>query len=246
MKWLNSIFPGKGMVYGGAALLLGLMPPPITGPVPAQEPPRKFGERLAEFSTTDAILSRKARDVLERDDKLANSQIVVNVKNRIATLKGTAASADHAKRAAKLVREITGMASVDNECIVAPVDSTSDDVAAAVKRAQAQAADKPDDPAGPSALTGRTSVSSKAPPMPPPAIVLYHPDLSAPSSELLAALEKVRTSEKRFRDLRYSVKSGVVRISGIVNRMSDANDFADQLTKIAGVTQVLLTKVEER
>ena len=76
--------------------------------------------------------------------------------------------------------------------------------------------------------------------------VLFHPDLSAPTTEMLMALEKVRMSELHFRELRFTVKSGVVRVSGLVDRMSDANEFADRLTKISGVQQVLLSKVVEK
>lgn len=166
MNWFNSIFPPRVALYGSAALLLGLMPAPITGLVPAEEPARRLGERLAEFSTTDVLLSRKAKDAIQKDEKLASGQIIVTVKNRIATIKGTVNSDEQAKRAVKVIREIPGMASVDNECIVVPTDSTPDDVAAAVKRAQSQQTGKPEEETASSGLTGRTTNPDETRPIP--------------------------------------------------------------------------------
>ena len=163
MSWLTSILPCKGAVYGGTALLLGLVPHPWLWTAHAEEPPRRLTERIADFSTADVLLSRKAKDALQKDEQLASSQIVVTVKNKVATLKGNATSVEQAKRAVAALRDVPGIASVINECILAAAtDTAPEEVAAAMKRAQGQPPAQPAEPVpNPSALTARRTGSRR-------------------------------------------------------------------------------------
>ena len=58
-------------------------------------------------------------------------------------------------------------------------------------------------------------------------------------------MEKVRSSEPRFKNVTLEVKGGVVKITGKVPKMKDAWDLAEKLNAVNGVRQVILGNVQE-
>lgn len=268
MRLFASLLPGKGAVYGGAAILLGLMPPSFVLPVNGAEPPPRFASIpiAARDDARDWVLSNQARRALLKDEQIASLNVGVTVKDKVATIWGTLPSADVGKRAEEMLKKINGIASVVNECkIVPPANPVPQQVADAVKRLQENdsVASKPTPP--PVATTGRQVVAKPAPEMLPPRAVnepheaRLPPLPSQPGAVLLPpvltsavretgfdSVEKVRDSEPRFKEVALDVKGGVVKINGRVSKMKDAWDLAEKLNQVNGVRQVILGNVQEK
>lgn len=275
-----NLLPIKGAVYGGAAILLGLMPHTFVLPICGAEPPPRFASvpvLSREDSARDWILTNQARRSLLKDDEIATLNVGVSVKDKVATIWGTLPSPIVGTRIEGILKKINGIASVVNECkIVAPPSTVPDQVADAVKRLQQGqdgegiAAHSPP----PNATVGRQVSAKPAPEMlpprpvndptdirlpplpPPPAAVLLQPVLSPESPALsespaspatgLDSVERIRSSEPRFKDVTLEVKGGVVRISGMVLKLKDAWDLAEKLNSVNGVRQVILGNVQEK
>jgi BON domain len=263
-----SLLPRKGAVYGGAAVLLGLMPPEFVLTVRGAEPP----PRLAAISVApredarDWVLANQARRALLKDEQIASFNVGVSVKDKVATIWGTLPSAEVGKRIEEMLKKINGIASVVNECkIVPPASPVPQQVADAVKRLQdgEEVASRPVAP--PAATTGRQVVAKPAPEMlaprpvndphearltplqPPPAAVLLPPVLSSDAPTMgNDSVETVRNSEPRFKEVALDVKGGVVKINGRVGKMKDAWDLAEKLNNVNGIRQVILGNVQEK
>ncbi len=269
MRCFASLLAKKGAVYGGAAILLGLMPQSFVLPVCGAEPPPRFASVpiAPREEVRDWVLANQARRALLKDDQIASLNIGVSVKDKVATIWGVLPSAEVGKRAEEILKKINGIASVVNECKIVPPGSTvPQQVADAVKRLQGQnendavVANPP-----PIATTGRQVSAKPAPEMlpprpvndpheatlpplaPPPAAVLLPPVLTpqAPTTGF-DSVEKIRSSEPRFKNVALDVKGGVVKISGSVPKMKDAWDLAEKLNAISGVRQVILGNVQEK
>jgi hypothetical protein len=245
-------FPRKGAVYGGTAILLGLTPPfglvAFAGDGKAQ---------LPELSPRDWVLTNQARRVLQKDELLAAQNVGVTVKDRVATFWGTLPSKDAARRAEESLKKIAGVAAVVNECRIVPSDPVPQAVADAVNRIREQGGDDAGSaapPASPFTTTTRPQVVAKPPvetvgssPSPPPAVLLAPvPADRPPPADAPDALERVRRSEPRFKDVRLEAKGGLVKIGGTVPRMKDAWDLAERLNALPGVNQVILGNVQEK
>lgn len=203
MRFFANLLPRKGAVYGGAAILLGLMPQPFALPVRAADPPPRFASvplPARDESARDWVLSNLARRVLLKDEQLASLNIGVSVKDKVATIWGTLPSKEAGKRAEEMLKKINGIASVINECkIVPPPSAVPQQVADAVKRLQEREAEEAlalRQPPPPTATTGRQVVAKpepdvlaprvvndptevRLPPLPPPpAAVLLPPEFS--------------------------------------------------------------------
>ena len=175
MRFFASLLPRKGAVYGGAAVLLGLMPQYFVLPVCGAEPPPRFASTPGaprEESARDWVLGIQARRILHKDEQIAALNVGVSVKDKVATIWGTLPSAEVGKRAEEILKKINGIASVVNECkIVPPPSVIPQQVADAVKRLQEG---QPDEALAlksappPAATTGRQVVAKPAPEMLPP------------------------------------------------------------------------------
>lgn len=265
MRLFASLLSGKGAVYGGAAFLLGLVPPPFESVTRAETPPRITAiPGAARDEARDWVLTNQARRAVMKDDQLSSLNLGVSVRDRVATIWGTLPSAEVGKRAEEMLKKINGIASVVNECKIVPAaNPVPQQVADAVKRLQGDEGVDSKPPSPPAATTGRQVVAKPAPEMLPPRPVhetheTRLPAIGPPAAVLLQpvftsnvreagfnSIEKARESEPRFKDLSLEVKGGVVKISGRVSSLKDALDLAEKLNAIPDVRQVILGNVQE-
>src|SRR5262249_31820616 len=81
---------------------------------------------------------------------------------------------------------------------------------------------------------GPTGTSVAKPPL---------PDVGEKPGDLLQSIERIRQAEERFRDVRAEVVDGAVFIRGSVRRGEDQFDLAQQISRLPGVTRVVLAEV---
>lgn len=268
MRLFANLLPTKGAVYGGAAIILGLMPANFVLSVRGAEPPPRFAStpNSPRDEVRDWVLANQARRALLKDEKIAALNVGVSVKNKVATIWGILPSAEVAKQIEESLKKVSGIASVVNECkIVPPGSLIPQQVADAVKRLREQHENEVVRAEPPVAPTGRQVVAKPAPEMlsprpvneshearlPPlqsaPAAVLLAPEFSGePPRQDFDSVEKVRGSEPRFKEVLLEMKGGVVKINGKVPRMKDAWDLAKKLNAVNGVQQVILGNVQEK
>jgi hypothetical protein len=252
MSFFADFLPRKGAVYGGAAILLGLTPP--FGLVAFAGDGKAL--QLPELSPRDWVLTNQARRVLQKDELLASQNVGVTVKDRVATVWGTLPSKEAVRRAEESLKKIAGVAAVVNECRIVPSDPVPQAVADAVNRIREQGGDDAGSaapPASPFTATTRPQVVAKPPvetvgssPPPPPAVLLAPVAADPRPADEPDALERVRRSEPRFKDVRLEAKGGLVKIAGTVPKMKDAWDLAEKLNALPGVRQVILGNVQEK
>jgi len=245
MSIFANFLPRKGAVYGGAAILLGLMPHPFSLTTPAAEP---RSVQAPDLTPRDWLLTNQARRAILKDEQLAPLRLGVTVKDRVATIWGTIPSDETAKRADELLRKISGIAVVMNDCRIVRSDPIPEAVAAAVKNARSDGDEtttvaRPDTTPT-SRVVAKPAVPDLFPPKAPPATLL--PPVPTSNDVRLEDWERVRRSEKRFQDVMLEMQNGVVRIHGNVTRMKDAWDLAEKLNNLASVKQVIMGTVTER
>jgi len=78
------------------------------------------GERIHVSPATDLELTLILRAALEQDDKLADQKLTASVKDRVATLWGSVASADLSQHAVRIARQTIGIVSVMNQLRIVP------------------------------------------------------------------------------------------------------------------------------
>jgi len=156
-----------------------------------------------------------------------------------------------------------------NECRIVPDDPVPTAIADAVKKARTQGDDpatsaKFSEPPQPTAITNRVTTLTRpselvpkskgdlnemrpgAPLLPPPPAVVLLSPIPADTADELNDWEMIRRSEPRFKDVTLDVKSGIIRINGLVARTKDAWELADKLNSLPSVRQVILGNVAER
>ena len=261
MKLFVNLLPRKGAVYGGIAILLGLSPQPYW---PALYAGDNRVIQIPDLTSRDWILNNQARRAILKDDQLAPHNIGVTVKDKIATIWGSIPAPEIAKRAEATLLKIHGIATVMNDCRIVPgTDPIPQALADAVRKARDEGSDPNVSakmaPPPPSTVTSRQVVGKpnlelippisneiERPASPPPAAVLLAPKINEGPTDSRSALERVRMSEPRFKDLNLEVRGGVVKVNGIVPRMKDAWDLAELLNALPGVKQVIIGKVMEK
>ncbi|MCE9531971.1 MAG: BON domain-containing protein [Planctomycetes bacterium] len=260
MSLFAKFLPVKGAVYEGAAILLGLLPTPYPSLLPSVHAADQRVAQQPDLSGRDWLLTNQARRALQKDEQLAALRIGVSVKDKVATIWGTIPSADTAKRAEELLRKISGIVIVMNDCQIVASDPIPQAVADAVKKARELGEDpntsakldpaSPTTPAsrvvakpGPDLLDPTVSVSNSV--KPPPAATLQVPVAIEPDQNL-DTWERIRRSDNRFKDMNLVMKDGVLKISGSAARLKDAWDLAGKLNALPNVKQVIVGAVTEK
>lgn len=248
-------------------MCLGAMAPDLTPALHAAEPPPS---QLPQQTPRDWLLTNSARRAIQKDEQLAALNIGVSVNNKVATIWGTIPSLDAAKRAEEVLKKVSGIAAVMNDCRIVPNDTLPQAVADAVKKGNVAGDEVASTgkltvwPPPPSSTSKRVvaklnpdeivprpkgdanELAPGAPLLPlPPAAVLLSP-VARDLTHGLDDIETIRRSDERYKDVTLDVKDGVVRINGKVTVMKDAWELAERLNDLASVKQVILGNVIEK
>jgi osmotically-inducible protein OsmY len=133
-------------------------------PEVAAEAPAVSPSAPQSGSLQDVQLTLQARKALQQDEKLANLNLGVTVRDRVATLWGAARSADLARRAVERLRQVPGLTEVRSEMKAEAAEDALLESFAQLARPR-PAAEPPAPPAspGPAALTSQASDPSWKP-----------------------------------------------------------------------------------
>jgi len=260
MRQFSALFGQRQFAFALAAVLLAL-PNPCNLRIRAQEI-----KGFSEQSQRDWQLNNLARRALLKDDVLSSQNIGVTVKQNVATFWGNLPSPEMAKRVEQTLLKIPGITKVVSDCRMVPAtDPVPQALADAVNRARELAGDPsistklvPPQPS-PTSMASRQTVAKPAPdgttpkatdialpPASPPAAFLLPPASAQARTDDAPAPEKIRLSEKRFKDLTLNINDGIVKVNGSVARMKDAWDLAEKLNGAPGVRQVMIGQVVEK
>lgn len=213
----------------------------------------------------DTRLTLKARSALADDSQLKECNIGVHVKNHVATLWGTAPSADLAQRASDNIRRVRAIVRVEDNIVVeapddplvqflktprltpvfgqvlSPTRSTQaspllDDP---IERGHALMS-RPERPAG-----GWWQPADKLTPLMP---MIRMPGKSARVGQLASGglanlprdVEDLRRRDPRLGSLRIEVTGGVVRFHGRVSDWAAVHQFSRRVSRLPGVERVVL------
>jgi osmotically-inducible protein OsmY len=170
----------------------------------------------------DLSLQLRIRDALSDIPALAKINIGVRVNGGIVTLQGPLSSRELAEQTVSQVRKMNGVTEVRDELYV----PTKDD-------AVAQAIPRPVTTNRPPTVIDRT--------VPPPKLnvtpVAGHRTLPT----LLEQIDRLRSTDLRFAEIRIEIREGRVILRGHVARARDAWDFADIVGRLPGVAGVTIT-----
>jgi hypothetical protein len=213
----------------------------------------------ADERVLDIHLTVLARQALQRDRLLANVNIGVHVKERVATLWGPVPSDKVAERAVRLLRQIPELREVRSELSI-------DLEPPPILDRQGPA------PAGPRWLPGLPGEGAARPPTPPPAILTRHPGKGAahtpqlpaiavptppgvpaagapaepamaPGADLAREVRKLVQGDERYRRVQVAAESGTVFLSGVVYRWEDMHELSRAVARLPGVVRVVLRGV---
>jgi hypothetical protein len=192
---------------------------------------------------TDILATVRARKALNEDKDLAAANVGARVQDGVAVLSGPVPSEALKKRAAEMVKKVKGVSKVDDSGVYvaapppSPPPPADDPPLPPPPPTKAESAAPPDgDPGG--KLTGRADVNVK-PPLPegsPP------PDKSVsaapPAEDLVAALERVRQSDPRFRAVQARLDGDTAVIRG--PRGEDVSAYARAVSRLPGLKRVVV------
>jgi BON domain len=218
----------------------------------------------------DLQLTVHARKALHDDESLSSLNPGVRVRDGVATIWGTAPSAELIARAKKCVESVQGILSVRSELQVARPDRSAEPLVIPLLPPEPLLSESasPDSLSGsiaPQAPGVREPVSA-APPAEPTAGVEYARPLSppvdhattvrpsqahpvsrstAPASEpLQPAVERLRGSDPRFRSLRVEARGTTVVIAAAPERDEEVMALARAISRLPGVERVV-TKTDD-
>lgn len=242
----------------------------LAGVAPAGDP---IPAPAAAPGVSDVLLARSALAAIDADPELRGATLLVSVSDRVAVVGGSVANARQSKRAEEIVRAVPGIAEVRNTCFVSAgpdplLRSVAEKLASSLPPRPVMfdlpgvltgvvAAMPPTPVAGarvtsPPATAPGTVVALKptadvgvlgapvgpASPAPPAA-----PAATVSRSEVLAAVEAVRKTDRRFDRLTVEWRDGSLVIGGSAPLASDAWDFAKKLQAVPGVARVTVGEV---
>jgi hypothetical protein len=239
--------------------------------------PRSGPVALRDESLGDFELMVFARQALQHDDQLGALNLGVTVRGRVATLWGGIPSEELARRAEERLRHTTGIMAVHNELRVEPRREAKKNLFARPASPFGGDTEQAGSLLAPGSLTSlpgeRVGISRSSftpateegnPPeamtVTPPLVITLRPPIPEPppledrkttpvaAADLMAALERVRARESRFRQIRLDVQDGRVRLSGTVPQAGDMMAFAQLIAKVPGVKHVIVgeTRTPER
>jgi hypothetical protein len=197
----------------------------------------------------DLELTVHARRALHTDARLGPLHLGVSVRDGVATLWGPVPAVEDARRAAKVLEAVAGIAAVRSElrlekgrpndllALPLPVDPPTRTATAS-----------PDPVSGSLGTLTRRNPARFAPAAeaPPPAVALGAP-VAAPAPAPAAAspspseaVEALRQSERRFRRIRAEVRDGTVWVYPGDTPRQDVMAFYQVLSRIPGVERVVI------
>jgi osmotically-inducible protein OsmY len=175
----------------------------------------------------DAALRLRIRDALADDPVLGKFNLGVRIRDGVVTLHGPVPSFDVALHAIALVKKQPGVSEVRNELYSPAVDEPL--ARALPKPVTAARLTLPPNPAPPVADGVNGQEVAVAPTVTARAVSL----------SLIEQIDRLRQRERRFADIRVEINEGRVYLRGFVPRARDAWDFADQVSRLPGVTGVV-------
>jgi hypothetical protein len=251
-----------------AILLFLLLPARSVG-----EPPAGFPQRDDwDFLTRDTYLMLQARRALLLDPDLAPLNLGVSVRGGVATLWGTAPSADLAREAAAVLRQLPDLAEVRNDLEVdsfLTVDMEPPPPPPLRRPHSQPEALAATDRLGPTpgALAGRAdrgpapgvarplprgvptppgdSVSLLAPvPLSGQPSPAPPPVTASPGLTLAQRVVQLRDQQARWHRVQVEVRDRAVFLHGVVARGEDLMDLARAVSRLPGVERVVLGNVQ--
>jgi hypothetical protein len=252
------------------ALFLVLLLPSLAAaePTPAPVPRDDW-----DFLTRDTYLMLQARRALLLDPDLAPLNLGVSVHGGVATLWGTAPSADLARDAALQVWQVHGLSAVRNELEVDALLTVDMEPPPPPRLRQPHAAPEALAAAegrgpAPGALAGRearATTPATAQPLPNAApapsgqtVILFAPvpfikQLPAAPRQpvpndagftLAQRVVQLRGQDARWQRIQVEVRGRAVFLHGVVARGEDLMDLAQRVSRLPGVERVVLGNVQ--
>jgi osmotically-inducible protein OsmY len=210
----------------------------------------EIGNSSESAALTDCRLTVLARRALQQESLLAPHNLGVSVRDRKAKLWGGVHSPDLSLRAEQAVRNVPGIASVQNDLrvekpmhagkaqLVQTWSPTRSDSPPMVKRR---------------ASDSLTSFAEWSPPTAasPPTVSLglpipreqIQPVAHVPPTGAMEQLKKLRDADARFRQVRIDMNGSVAHLRGTVDRWEDAFALAELVSRVPGVERVVLDQI---
>ncbi len=112
------LFAVTALAVGGSACAKNV--------VASGDPSRLYETRSASYvENSDQAIEARVRAQLGRDPALGHRDFDVQVSEGSVTLEGTVASREEARRAVEIVRNVSGVKSIDNQIDVDPTATAS-------------------------------------------------------------------------------------------------------------------------
>lgn len=198
----------------------------------------------------DCRLTLRARQAIQNDPALSGiTHLGVSVRAGVASLFGSVASPEAARRAEMLIRQVPGIVEVRNEIQVQSADDPlvlflQSNRAGKVARGptpQWVSANRPtglllsrsEEPTPPSSNIGKNVTL-----MPPITLVV-----PAADPDLRGRITAIQQSDLKFMGTVADVQNGVVRLGGTVTRWEDIFALARAISHLPGVERVILQDV---
>jgi hypothetical protein len=185
----------------------------------------------------DLELTLRAREALTKDKALAGLNLVVNVRGRVAILRGPVTTSDLEAQARARLALVPGLSDVRSELWLEILDSPPDG--------------RPQENLKLPSSTAK-AVSARVP-RAQSALVLRHPDegwTPGRSSDLPRArspgdaINALRLANDRLNGIVVDLRGALVSLKGRVHRFEDVAEFAQAIARLPGVQSVRLDEVE--
>jgi hypothetical protein len=212
-------------------------------------------------TTVDLRLAVHAQQALQQDPALARFNLLVRVRNGMATVGGTVPSTEIARQVVKKLEQVKGLFGVRSELrVIAEPPGGEPPVIPILPDppTQTQSASPNPESGTIGTFTGRPAhepppLDKAAPPPPTPEArplspgVSLHPPIPVreaqpqnPPPGLSSVIEKLRRADERFRLIEPEVRGGTVILGGSAARGEDAMEFARLVSQVAGAERVVL------
>lgn len=261
---LGSTPPSALSLRAGFACFLALLPFLIPTSATALDP-RPAGKQHDGY---DIRLALRCRRALGQDTELAPYGVCVSVRQGVAIVWGRLPNAALEQRAVQLVQGVPGVLQVRSDVAVGPVEPARDEspklpATIALPHVGGPSSEREpfsnQNPRSRGVLAGNARHSKSEPAdaawmgRPEPrrkpegdsgsAVVLLPPRPAEKGEDLASAVARLVASDVRFAGVRGEERSGIVILSGRVARMDDVLELARQVSRVAGVKEVVVQSV---